>query len=409
LATAHAAYYDIRNRATNNTQGGQVINTQLERFLKATWASPVFGDTFPSGHTPQRLAWAEQQLGAIAQTITQPLVTRLLSGIPEVGDKAMQHIVVSEILPKTLAFCPALTVGDLEDVPRLSAVTMAVALMYWGDQTMDRGDEATAEAIMLLGNDSPVALKKASAAAQARFSALSHIQEEIDQLARPEDAPFVVDCFYEQVLHNEVRMHELSLEYLASGKSSAFLAEYALELAEISTISAGFPSISSALYAIYRQHDPSLVLLAKIYGDPAMTNLLQVCNVVVRLWDELGDWEMDSGYDPSKGEFVINPFNQYDPAFVGRFCELAFITDTTQVASLQKAFAGFHDSKISRQEHGAYVLATLRDHIRHYMAATVTDLPADARKDYAQYLTLCKRVMEIGWVNQIGDINLSKG
>jgi hypothetical protein len=357
----------------------------------------------------QQLAWAKQQLGAIAAAITGPLVGRILAGMPELGEPASKRIVTGEILPKTLAFCPALTVGDLDDVPRLGSVTMAVALMYWGDQTMDRGDEATAEAIMLLGNDSPAVLEKASQAAQARFSALRHIQDEISQLALPEDAPFVVDCFYGQVLHNEVRMHNLSLEYLASGKAAAFLAEHASGLAEISTISAGFPSISSALYAIYRQHDPSLVPLTKIYGDPVMTNLLQVCNVVVRLWDELGDWEMDSGYDPSKGEFVINPFNQYDPAFVGRFCELAFITDAAQVAAMQQAFASFHENKTTRQEQGSYILMALREHIRSYMTAVVAGLPAPARKDYTQYLTLCKRVMEIGWVNRIGDINLSKG
>ncbi|HEV7454529.1 MAG TPA: hypothetical protein VGO07_04695 [Candidatus Saccharimonadales bacterium] len=383
---------------------GMIIDKQLEHFLKATWESPVFGDTFPKAHGRSRLAWARRQLADIAAAIAPELIEKVSAGMPELDRRSVEKIVSGEIIPKTLAFCPALTIGELNDIPRLSAVAVAVGLMYWGDQTLDRGDTAMAEAIMLLGSSNAQAEAKVSKKARLRYGALRHIQEKTDALARPEDAPFVLACFYDQVLHNEVAMQKLSLDYVVSDKAPAFLTKHGRRVAEITTVSAGFPSISSSLYAIYRQHEPSLPPLAEIYGNPAMTNLLQTCNVVVRLWDELGDWMMDSGYDPRKGEFVINPFNQYDSSCVQRFCELAFIADAGQVAAIQQAFAGFHDSEAARQEHGAYILKTLRDHIRHYMK----NLPAAIRTDFELYIRLCKRVMEIGYVNRIGDINLSK-
>ncbi|HSX17441.1 MAG TPA: hypothetical protein VLH86_05075 [Patescibacteria group bacterium] len=383
---------------------GDGINTQLKTFLGATWQSPVFGDTFPGEDNSQRLAWAEAQLGAIAKAVAAELAGIIAEGMPELSQDEVQHIVKTEIIPKTLAFCPALTIGEIDDIPRLSAVSTAVCVMYWGDQTMDRGDTTMAEAIALLGKKKPGTVSKL---AQARFQGLQHIQAKIEELAKPEDTALVTDCFYGQVLHNEEVMHQLSLAYLKTGKDQAFLQEHSTQLAEISTVSAGFPSISSSLYAIYRQHDASLLPLSAIYGNTAMTNLLQTCNVVVRLWDELGDWEMDSGYDPSKGQFVINPFNQYDPAIVQRFCELAFIIKPTEVAALQQAFSEFHTSDATRHQHGAYILDALRTHIRQYMAATIADLPPADYKAFERYIILCKRVLEIGYVNRIGDIALA--
>lgn len=316
--------------------------------------------------------------------------------MPELDQQTIQKIASQEIIPKTIAFCPALTVGEIDDIPRLSAIATAVALMYWGDQTMDRGDEAVAQAIELLATPQP----PTDPVVRARRGALTHIKALIDQLALPDDAPYVLACFYDQVLKHEVTLHRLSQEYLAAPDRQRFLADHASLIAETTTISAGFPSIASSLYAIYRQHDTALPPLAHIYSSTAMTNLLQVCNVVVRLWDELGDWQMDSGHDPRKGLFVINPLNEYHPAIVRRFCELAFIDDARQIRTLQEACANFHTD---HQKYTPVILATLREHIRQYLLALDSRLSAP----FGQYVTLCKRVMEIGYVNRIGDIALT--
>lgn len=381
------------------------MHTQLQQFLKATWQSPVFDDTFLiAADDPKMFRWAEQQLGTIAQITARELVGYVSSGMPELQQQTVQEIVTREILPKTLAFCPALTVGEIDDTTRLAAVSTAVGLMYWGDQTMDRGDDAMAEAIMRLPSkdEKNTAKTKPSVLVQARLGSLRHIEEKIKELAKPEDAPLVLACFYDQVLRNEVRTRRLSLDYLAANNNPAFISKHGRVLAELSTTSAGFPSIASSLYAIYRQHDASLPPLTAIYNNQALTNFLQTCNVVVRIWDDLGDWKMDQGVDPRNGEFVINPFNQYDHSFVERFCERAFIDDSSLRQGLQQHFAAFHASDAGRHAHETYVLTALRDHIRNYVAALTTDLPPK----FQQYITLCKRVMEIGYVNRVGDVVL---
>jgi hypothetical protein len=328
--------------------------------------------------------------------VNDQLVDLITAGMPEVPHAAMAKIVTSEIMPKTLAFCPALTVGEVDDPVRLGAVASAVALMYWGDQTMDRGDAAMPQAIELLGGTA----QSTDPIVQARFKALCGIEQKIRHLARPEDAPYVLACFYDQVLKHEVYLHRLSKDYQAVADKPAFVAEHAVRIAEITTISAGFPSISSSLYAIYRQAQPDLPPLKAVYANSDMTQLLQVCNVVVRLWDELGDWQMDAGHDPSKGLFVINPFNEYNPAMLQRFCELADIRNASHSKALQKAVGEFHHD---RQAHTATVLQVLSEHTRSYFANLKPDLVAE----YGQYITLCKRVMEIGYVNRIGDIALA--
>ncbi len=376
---------------------------RLQQFLDATWANPVMGNTFEGGR--ERYLEIAGQLGAIAAIATPELTSYVHEGMPEWDETEAKRVVGQEILRKTLAFCPALTNGELGDqIERQSAATTAVGLMYWGDQTMDRRDPHMAKACELLGRVDP---QETTGKVRARLTALGRIEDKINYLARPEDAPFVLTCFYDQVLNNEARTQKLSQRYLASSDQQEFLARNGSDLAEISTVSAGFPSISSSLYAIYRQQNRQLPPLSEINASIPMQDMLRVCNVTVRIWDELGDWKMDRGDDPSMGMFVINPFNQYHESFVGRFCELGGINDVRQRDSLQRAFVDFHKSPEARETGSAHILETFRVHARDYMMGLDRQLPPDLRERYDQYITLCKRVLEIGYVNHIGDIALA--
>ncbi len=372
------------------------MSAQVQQLLRATWQNPVFGSAFPpSTQHPGAIAQVVGQMQAIGSIVIPKLGGYVSQGMSDVPPEVVQRIVAAEILPKTLAFCPALTIGEVDDIERLAAVSTAVGLMYWGDQTTDRGDMAMAEAITLLKKP---AAQPTSSTVKARLHALRHIEEQVRQFAQPEDVPYALACFYDQVLLNEVHTVHLSHDYLASGKDPAFIAQHARELAETSTISAGFPSIASSLHAIYKQHNASLPSLAEIYATPTLTNLLQVCNVVVRLWDDMGDWQMDRGDNLAVGDFVINPFNEYDPAFVGRFCELGFVSEARTVG-LQQHMQAFHDNEAGRKEHLSYVLTTLSDHLREYVSTAASTLSPK----FDTYIKLCERVATIGFVNHIGD------
>lgn len=378
--------------------------------LQETIGSPVFSNTFEED--PARLKLVIGHLGATAK-IAQPRLTSIVQeGMPEWEPEQVSHVVDDEIMNKLQAFYPFLSYGELGDyIDLLAAGTVSVGVMYWGDQTNDRGDLHTTRALEVLGLRPQPKLR---GMARHRLAALNHIEKNIRAggdgrgIAPLEDIPYILSCFTDQVLRNEARMQRLSRRFLRTPNQEKFMERNGAHIANVTTVSAGFPSVSSSLYGMYRHGKPKeLPPLSEIYSNIPMQQLIQACNVVVRIWDELGDWLMDTGVRPDKGVMVINPLNEYDPSTVERYCELAFIKDPGQVALLKHAFKNFHNSSGERELHSAYILETLRVHIRDYVNTLDQRLPPDLVKRYKPYVTLCKRVLEIGYVNRKGDIDLA--
>ncbi len=374
----------------------------LDAFLGKTWESPVFGSSFGE-LTPERLHAARAQMGQIAHRVTAELTEYITEATPLREQRSVLQIVEKEILKKTIAFCPALTAGEIDDIPRLSDAATAVGLMYWADQTMDRGDVNMHCAVKLLDADPATVAREPLADIRHKHHALMRIKEKVRAFARPEDAALVLDCFYGQVLKNEAVMRDLSIGYQMVGDQSSFLGRHATRIANTLTTNAGFPSVASSLYAVYRHHDAALPPLADVYANKQMTEMLQYCNATVRLWDELGDWSMDTGQDPTKGVFAINLFNQYHPAIIGEFCRLAGIHDRQMQTSLQELFSTFHHSKGAREVNGYQIEGIFLDHIRRYMSES----PGELYGTFGRYMTLGKRVLEIGYVNRVGDLALA--
>jgi len=372
----------------------------LGKLLQETWASPVFGDSFPENIATQKHA-VMQTVQTLAQDFARELFRYIRPALPMKTDAEVQSI-VAQITPKTISFCPALTAGELDDQPRLLAVSLAIGLMYWGDQTMDRGDESMPLAIRQLGGERPNIPGELAAAVAQQHAALQGIAEQISRLASMQDAALVLDCFDRQVLMNEVRLDDLSRQYLETpdDRQSDFLTTHAKNIAEYMIIDAGFPSVSSSLYAIYRQHNPDLPPLVEIYASDEMTRLLRICNAVVRVADELGDWEMDSGAHPEWGSFCINLFNQAHPTLLDAFFAMADVP-AEQHAPLKASFAAFQDDTL-RKNAGEAIMRIFFDHAR----TAIRELSPEVQDSYAQYITLCKRVLEIGYVNRVGDIAL---
>lgn len=365
----------------------------LKNLLNQTWASPVFGDSFDSSVNSQAVF---KQISEISGGVQAELFKVIRSGMPELTEQQVAKI-VGQIVPKTVSFCPALTAGEIADSKKLQAVATAIGIMYWGDQTTDRGDEAMPFAIRLLGGlktDVPPELREKVG---VRLKSLKQIEVQIKLFARPEDVKIVLDCFIGQVLLREVRMQELSMQYLKSTNKAAFLASNAPEISELMVITAGLPSVGSSLYAIYRHQDPSLPSLNQVYDDKQITTLLQVCNAVVRGADEFGDWKMDSGENPEWGIFVINLFNQAEPKFIQEFLKLAGIQPEPKITH---AFLNFPKD---RAANGQYLMQVFFGHVKNY----IKNLPAETKAGHELYIKICKRVLEIGKVNEIGDMALS--
>lgn len=370
----------------------------LARLLNATWQSPVFGDSFPDHISLQTI---ERMVGGLMGGFSADLYKFIKPALAHISDEQVQTI-VAHIAPKTVTFCPALTAGEVDDTARLQAVAVAIGLMYWADQTMDRGDMTMSYAIRTFGGQHvnvPAAHRKAVG---LQVAALQGIVQKIAFFALPEDAPFVLDCFDRQVLLNEVNLDQLSAQYQHAPDAAGFLAEHAAKIAHYMVEDAGFPSVASSLYAIYRQHNPKLPALQEIYATPELTTLLQVCNAVVRVADELGDWETDAGLHPEWGGFCLNLFNQANPVLLQAFFAKAYLPHKVQ-ATIGEAFLHFKDSPEAKAENGDIIMTAFFSHVK----AMIQAMPSTVQTRYALYITLCKRVLEIGYVNRIGDIALA--
>jgi len=378
------------------------MKEQLQALLAETWQSRVFGDTFTDEDPRAVQAWAETHLGDLADRTASETVAMIAAGMPE-WDAAKTTEAARNSTLKTTAFGIALTGGQVQHPDLLVRFGTAVNGMYWGNDQVDGGGpvaDVTIDAInQLLGRDAEQRSGSASEpVVRARLAALRHIDSNIRAFARPEDVPYVRDCFYGQVLGNEVAVQLLSREYAAATDKEAFLAAHATVFADASTISAGFPSISSGLYSIWRRQE-SLPPLAEVYDSRDMTTLLQVSNVFARLLDELGDWPKDGRglgrNEPVPNTFVLNIFNQYDPTVVEEYCKLACIPEDER-PGLHEAIANFHSDESG---HGRRIIASLCAQIKRHYA----ELPTDVRTTFDRYIKAAKRVGEISLINVLGD------
>ncbi len=377
----------------------------LDTLISAAYNGPVFGPDVSFGpQASYKLPAVKEQIKAIAEIFNHRLYTYIKVSYPGLDASAIKRL-LQEIGPKAICFCPALTIGELTgtlNTERLGAAATAIGVMYLADQSMDRGDETVTSAIKLLVQEQ-ITLPEEQIGSW--LEVLHHIEKNIMLLALPEDVPTILDCFNEQVLHNEVLLHELSMEYQKTTPKGQpiFLEKQAKYIAKLMVIDAGFPSVTSSLYAIYRHDNPALPNLSKIHNSKSIAALLTVCNAVVRIADEFGDWETDAGHHPKWGIFSINPFNQYHPAIVKELCSFAAIEDHTLIDELQGAFREFHTSPKKQKERGRFIVDSFFDQAR----IQINNLPQEIKESYSLYITLCMRVLEIGSVNILGDIALA--
>jgi len=377
---------------------------RLGELVQATLAGPVFGPGVAFGAIePDHLERVLERGRAIQAGLSERVDRTLAQAFPQRTADERQYT-IREVSPKATGFVPLLT--NLELPPDFlgyeTSTAESVFYMYVDDQEIDRGNEAMVLATEdAYGPDKPSIPSELAEQARHGGRLLTAMAETIRGFARPEDYGSVLGCF-KLVLRGEARQHRLSTQYdvLTSETAKAdFLACYAGSLAMITVEDAGFQSVTAALYALYRRLQPDLPSVRELHDHSAITRLIRLCNTAARVADERGDWKMDAGYDPSKGVFTLNPFNQYHPDYVQNFCRLADIRDPAIIDKLQEAFRLFHEDRIG---HGAFITDTFFGHVRNEVLRAQERLP-----QYRAYLRLFPRVLEISHVNMLGDILLA--
>lgn len=368
---------------------------KLFYLLQLLWQSPVFGDSFPKNLNKGLVLEQLREIQAVFPNMLFPI---LQAGMPEANPVIVREV-IAQIAPKSIAFCAAIPAGEVKEIQPLLCAAGEVAIIYWADQGMDRGDSWMVAAVKYLNHQSPSDDILASHLFQTRFNTLNHIQALAQQItAFPEDQAGILKALQNDILKNEARLYTLSQEFLQD--SSAFWEQQACEVAQVMIDCSGLMSAGTTIYASYRHNQPQLPSLQEIYSQPDLMRLVQeTLNPAVRVFDDIGDCFVDAGQNPSWGVFNLNIVNQNHPLLIEHFLRLSGISPEQPL--YRQAIEVF-----------ALPLAERRRELAHFYLdlcrQRITELPTFLWQRYGIFITLSKRILEATFVNILGDVFLAE-
>ena len=368
---------------------------KLSYLLQILWKNPVFGDSFPQNSDKNIMLKLFGEMQALFPLMIFPI---LQAGMPEASPEEVQEV-IAQIGPKSLAFCTAISAGEIRDTQQLLHATGEIAIIYWADQSMDRGDTWLLAAVQHL-NQQPISDDiLASPLFQARLKALNHIRTFAQQITSSvEDLTYIVKAIQNDILENEAHLQTLSQKF--SQDPSDFWKHHTRELSRIMIDCSGLMCVGTVIYASHRSQHPALPSLQEIYDQPDLMRLVkETFNPAVRVFDDAGDCFVDTGENPSWGVFNLNIVNQNQPQFVDYFLQHSGIFPEQPL--YEQAIEAF-----------ALPLAERRTTLAHFYLdlcrQRVEELPPELWQRYGIFLTLSKRILEAAFVNMLGDVFLAE-
>ncbi|NWF64976.1 MAG: hypothetical protein HXY38_11795, partial [Chloroflexi bacterium] len=303
-----------------------------------------------------------------------------------------------QLTPKSLAFCAAIAAGEVDDTNSLVQASLAIALSYWADQSMDRGDVAMFAAVQALNHSGNIDTNNPQL--RARLSALSYIHEFAKTVTEsPDDLPYVLQAIQRDVLGNQAEVRLLSDQFKIR-KNQNFIETQASNFVRHTTDGSGLMSALTIIYAIYRCRKSHLPSLNEIFTNLDLMRLVRgPFNAAVRVFDDTGDWQIDLGQDSKWGIFTPNLFNQSSPSVTKFFL---------RYSGLQQ-FPDLYDQSLLAFSSSApeSSIAVSRLYIK-FLRREIERINPDLWERYRVFLILCKRTLEAGLVNTLGDIVLSE-
>lgn len=370
-------------------------SSKLNHLLRILWQSPVFGDSFPQENEQTFFEQFNRMYPAFIEKITPILKV----GIPEASEPEIQTI-IGQLAPKSLAFCAAISAGEIENLEYLSKASVAISISYWADQNIDRGDEAMLSAVQYINHRNVPGEMPDAEVFLARLEALHHIQDLAQQITSlNKDLPYVLQAIERDVLGNQATMRNLSHKFIENPAEDFWLM-HAQEVAQSMIDGSGLMSAVAIIYAIYHRHQPNLPSLDEIYAQTTLMKLVrETFNPAVRIFDDAGDSRTDMGKDANWGIFNLNIINQAHPRLTSLFLNASGISEGHPLR--EESLAAFARPLTERR-------IMLTELYLNLARQRVNELPTPLWKRYGVFLTLCKRTLEAGFVNILGDVFLSE-
>ena len=392
---------------------------KLQQVLHACWRSPVFGDAY----TPRiALTAVERRMETLARAFAAAFTPIVLHALPDVP-LAARTAFIREATIRVTGLCSVIAM-EIDDTERLTAAAVCYGLLSLGDSFMDRGDLAMEVAIRVLLEEHAITPPQidgaiphllsaaryrerevagmslpavASAPVQSRLKALRQFDAQLTCLSRPEDAPVLLLTPCLNFFKHSLALRQVSRRLRYAGQG--FWEEYADAYVEHSIRNIQVFGDVGLIYALYRQTRPELPSLAEILRDAHLMRLADhTANAALRIFDDVGDQELDSGATPwSQPHF--NVFHHPAPALIRAFLRFADMTDE---ARIEQAIVAIQSNT---RDGDATIVRLFVEQVRRALA----DLPAASRQRYSTFVMLLKRFIESGYVNAVGDHMLAAG
>ncbi len=374
-----------------------MLSDKVQELILLTWSNQVLPNSYPPLEKLD-LPAMQAYIRAVSERLAarlQPILWRWMQPVTEdqVG-RWMQQLV-----PKSTAFCALITAGEVEAVEKVTEAGVSIALIYWADHAMDRGDRAMMGAIRryvqlflppdkrepLPGDPPPLV--------ETRQYGLEQLRQTIERLGGEASVILLQQAFVD-TLWREWDFVRLSRLYLMVEDKETFWAQYAEKLAAHTVLMGALIYVTSIIYVLYRQQNPALPSLEAIYemGTP-IKMLNRQPALGIRIFDDWGDRVIDRGEIAGWDIFSINLFNQSHPRYVEAVLRQGGVDDA-DLPILMKAILEGDEARFSEM-----IIRIIREAYERCYER----LPPS----YHLFLRLSQRVMEAGYVNIVGDRTLS--
>ena len=378
-----------------------MLSDKVRELILLTWSNQVLPDSYPPVETldlPAMQAYIAEVSTHLAARL-QPILWRWMQPVSE----AQVQLWMRQLVPKSTAFCALVAAGEIEEVEAVAEAGVSIALIYWADHAMDRGDRAMMEAIhryvqpFLPPEAREHFAEPPAPLVETRRYGLEQLRLTIERLAEQREADLLLQQAFADTLWREWRAVQLSRLYRQMEDKEAFWARYADRLAEHTVRMNALVYVTSSIYVLYRRQNPALPSLEEIYAVGTPIEMLnRQPSLGIRIFDDWGDRCIDRGEVEGWDIFSINLFNQPHPRYVEAVLRQGGIEGET-LQALKAAI-------IRGDEEGRRRFSEI---IIHAIRAAYRETYAKLPPRYHLFLRLSQRVMEAGYVNIVGDRTLS--
>jgi hypothetical protein len=414
------------------------MTMMMQQLVQACWESPVYGDSYVSSAD---YADFERLAGEIEREFIASFTPIITKGMPELSTELCVSY-IRTVAPQIIGLYSTLGV-ELRDIDRLTSAHVYYGLLYWCNNFLDRGDLTMEAALRLLlaeqgafpAMDSSTRRKEIRpdpfnasmfavtnpSVVQARLGALREIAPQIRYICRPEDAAVLLHDRGFAFPKHSLGILRFSRFYLQEG-GDEFWKEHAYQYVKHLILSISLFGLIGLIYAMYRRERPLLPCLADIMEElPLMRYVEGLCNAAARIFDDVGDQEIDAGIKPPRFRFdgdperaqarvIDDPVDQEIDAGTRRLKQVSlFNTPEPRLIQAYFQFIGISEEELIEQAIKAFQMGTYEGDsaILRLFVNLLRDqlgaLPQEILQKYSVYIGIVKRCMDAAYVNVIGD------